>query len=258
MTYIKNNILKTTLKNFFFILSFIFIFLIIFKPHFFLQTKVVNFIFKDLGFELKKVEVLGNHYVRKSEIINNIKFINCESLFCLDLMSTKKLIEGNNWIKSVKLKLILPAQLKITIKEEEPYFIYKNEKKLVLLNIKGNKIDNLDYISDEFKNLVLLKGEGAINNIPKLLSILSLNNNISGKVTAASLIAKRRWSLKYLTNIIIDLPESNPEKAFYKIAELEQKYGLLSNKLKKIDLRVSDRMIIQLDTEEYDLEENNI
>ena len=258
MKYLKRQIIKIKLKNFFLVLSVGFILSLLLKPQFFLQTKLVNLIFKDLGFELKSVEVKGNDFVKKSEIINKINFINCDSLFCLNLKNTKKLIESNNWIKAVKLRLILPAQLQIVVKEEKPYFIYKNEKKLILLNIDGKEIDRLDDINDQFKDLVILSGEGAIDNIPNLLSILTLNNTISAKVTEARLVANRRWSLKYLTNIIIDLPESNPEKAFYKVAELEKKYGLLSNKLKKIDLRVNDRMIIQLETLISPDKDNNI
>ena len=36
-------------------------------------------------------------------------------------------------------------------------------------------------------------------------TIFALNNTISEKVTEATLIANRRWSLKYLKNTIIDL-----------------------------------------------------
>ena len=39
---------------------------------------------------------------------------------------------------------------------------------------------------------------------------------------------------KHSSNIIIELPEDNPGKAFYKIAELENKYGFLNEGLKKL------------------------
>ena len=71
------------------------------------------------------------------------------------------------------------------------------------------------------------------------------------------MISSRRWSLKHSANIIIELPENNPDKAFYKIVELEKKYGFLNKRLKKIDLRVSDRMIVQLKNIS-DLKENDI
>ena len=258
MKYFKNYILKIKLKSLFLVLSVSFILALLLKPQFFLQTKIVNLILKDLGFELRNIEVQGNYFVQKSEIIKDIKFINCENLFCLELKNSKENIEKNNWIKSVQLRIIVPSQLKIIVQEEKPYFVYKNDKKIALLNKNGDEIDRLDQITKDFKDLVVLSGEGAIDNISNLLNILALNNTISEKVTEARLIANRRWSLKYLKNTIIDLPERNPEKAFYKVAELDKKYGLLLNKLKKIDLRVNDRMIIQLETLVLPEKDNNI
>ena len=41
------------------------------------------------------------------------------------------------------------------------------------------------------------------------------------------------------------------------MVELEKKYGFLNKRLKKVDLRASDRMIIQLKNIS-DLKENNI
>lgn len=258
MKYFRSNILKIKLKSFFLVLSVSFVLAILLNPQFFLQTKVVNLIFKDLGFELRNIDVQGNNFIKKSEIIKGIKFINCENLFCLDLKNSKENIEKNNWIKSVQLRLIFPSQLKIIIQEEKPYFAYKNLKKIALLNKSGHEIDRVEHLNKEFKNLVVLTGEGAVDNIPNLLNILALNNTISEKVTEAKLIANRRWSLKYLENTIIDLPESNPGKAFFKIAELDKKYGLLLNKIKKIDLRVNDRMIIQLENLVSPEQDNNI
>jgi len=228
MKYFRSNTLKIRFKSFFLVLSVSFVLAILLKPQFFLQTKVVNLIFKDLGFELRNIEVQGNNFIQKSEIIKNINFINCENLFCLDLKNSKENIEKNNWIKSAQLRLILPSQLKIIVQEEKPYFVYKNDKKIALLNKNGEEIARLDHINKEFK------------------------------VTEARLVANRRWSLKYLKNTIIDLPENNPEKAFYKVAELDKKYGLLLNKLKKIDLRVNDRMIIQLETLAFPEKDKNI
>ena len=51
----------------------------------------------------------------------------------------------------------------------------------------------------------------------------------------------------YSSNITIDLPEKNAKEVFRKVQEIDEKYGLLSNKLSKIDLRIKDRMIINLD-----------
>ena len=91
-----------------------------------------------------------------------------------------------------------------------------------------------------------------------MLNIFSVGTSISEDIKEATLVSSRRWSLKHSSNIIIELPEDNPKKAFYKIVELENKYGFLNERLKKIDLRISDRMIIQLKNKSELLKENDI
>ena len=91
-----------------------------------------------------------------------------------------------------------------------------------------------------------------------MLNIFSVDTSISENIKEATLVSSRRWSFKHSSNIIIELPEDNPDKAFYKIVELENKYGFLNERLKKIDLRISDRMIIQLKNESELLKENDV
>ena len=108
------------------------------------------------------------------------------------------------------------------------------------------------------KDLLILKGIGVEREIQQLLNIFSIDEAISDKITEAKYVSNRRWSLVYNSSLIIELPEENPEEAFFKIGELEEKYNFLSNRLKKIDLRVSDRMIIKIDTNNFNTEESNI
>ena len=57
--------------------------------------------------------------------------------------------------------------------------------------------------------------------------------------------------------IIVMKAGAEKSKAESIIAELEKKYGFLNKRLKKVDLRASDRMIIQLKNIS-DLKENDI
>ena len=84
------------------------------------------------------------------------------------------------------------------------------------------------------------------------------NWSVSNEIKEATLISSRRWSLKHSFDITIELPEINPGKAFFKIVELQEKYGFLSDKIEKVDLRISDRMIIQLKNTKTILEKNDI
>ena len=56
----------------------------------------------------------------------------------------------------------------------------------------------------------------------------------------------------------LDLPENNPEQAFRKLALLNKRHGIISDNLKKIDLRVKDRMIIKFNINNFSFYESKV
>ena len=250
---LKINIKKILLFSFLFLIS-----IILFFPEHILKLDKVNELVKNLGFKLNYIQVSGNKTVSKDDIIKKVVFKSCDNLFCVNLKQSKNEIEKNNWVKSVKLKYSLPSKLSIVVEEEKPKFLLKENKNITLLNLEGKKIQDIKIISKDYKNLLILSGNGVENKIFNLLDIFSVGSVISKDIEEATLVSSRRWSLKHSSNIIIELPEDNPSKAFYKIVELENKYGFLNERLKKIDLRISDRMIIQLKKKSDLLKENDV
>ena len=250
---LKKNIKKILLISFLFLIS-----TILFFPEHFLKLDKVNKLIKNLGFELNYIQVSGNKTITKKDIIKKLVFKNCDNLFCVNLKQSKNEIEKINWVKSAKLRYSLPSKLSIFIEEEKPTFLLKKNKNLTLLNLEGKKIQDIKIISKDYKDLLILSGDGVESKIFNLLNIFSVGTVISENIKEATLVSSRRWSLKHSSNIIIELPEDNPSKAFYKIVELENKYGLLDERLKKIDLRISDRMILQLKSKSELLKENDV
>ena len=251
-------ILKINMKKILLISFLFFISITLFFPEYFLKLDKVNELVKNLGFELNYIQVLGNKTVARDDIIKKVVFKNCDNLFCVNLKQSKNEIEKNNWIKSAKLQYSLPSKLFIVIEEERPTFLLKENENITLLNLEGKKIQDIKIISKDYKNLLVLSGDGVENKILNLLNIFSVSTAISENIKEATLVSSRRWSLKHSSNIIIELPEDSPSKAFYKIVELENKYGFLNKRLKKIDLRISDRMIIQLKNKSELLKENDV
>ena len=251
-------ILKINIKKILLISFLLLISTILFFPGHFLKLDKVNKLVKSLGFKLNHIQVSGHKTVSKDDIIKKVVFKNCDNLFCVNLKQSKNEIEKNNWVTSAKLKYNLPSKLSVVIEEEKPKFLLKENKNITLLNLEGKKIQNIKIISEDYKDLLILSGDGAENKIFNLLNIFSVGTDISENIKEATLVSSRRWSLKHTSNIIIELPENNPSKAFYKIVELENKYGFLNESLKKIDLRISDRMIIQLKSKSELLKENDV
>ena len=156
------------------------------------------------------------------------------------------------------LNLIFPSELKINIYEEEPKFILDNGNFSFLINSQGKKIETIDDSKNLYKNLVIISGENVIGKINDLRDILNTSPDLAENITSAKLISNRRWSLVYSYLTTLDLPEKNPEQAFKKLDLLNKRHGILSDNLKKIDLRVKDRMIIKFNINNFSLNENQV
>jgi cell division protein FtsQ len=65
------------------------------------------------------------------------------------------------------------------------------------------------------------------------------------RVTAATLIGKRRWNLLLKGGIKIRLPEKDPHKAWQHLAHLNAKHKLLARDVNMIDMRIPHRLLIR-------------
>ena len=250
----KKNKLKLLLLTFTISLFFMFFY----KPRLIYSNKYLDNFLINLGFVVKKIDIIGLKNLDKNQIIKNISYYDCLNLLCLNLKQTKQKLENIAWIESVKLNLDLPSGLRIVINEEKASFILKKEEYFSVLNFEGKVLESGPYLNLKYSNLLVLDGNGVKNNIYDLIKILDTSPELAKNITDATLISKRRWSLIYDSNIIIDLPEIEPEKAFKQISDLNKKHGLLSNKLEKIDLRLDNRMIIKMKTINKLLKESKV
>ena len=256
---IKYKIYKliTTYKIGFLICLFLIFFVLINFNSKILVMKVDSFL-TNIGFSLTEVEIVGNTKFNENDIKKHIKYRNCSNLFCIDLIATKRSLTKLGWVKNANIKLILPSRLLITILEEEPKFILDKNNSFFLLNNDGDKIMNIKENSKIYKNLVFVSGDNVSNKIKDLKIILDISPDLSKKITSAKLVSNRRWSLILSNLITIDLPEIEPELAFQKLDKINKRYGFLSENLKKVDLRIKNRMIIKFNFNDYILKESKI
>ncbi len=248
----KINKLRLSIALFFLILLFT---VVVQKSLIFVYSD--NFL-KNLGFILTTININGNDKLNEYEIKSQIKYKNCENLFCIDLVETKIALEQKGWIRKANLKLVFPSELNIEIHEEQPKFVLDNGKTSYLLNADGKKIEEADINKSLYKNLVVISGDNVVDKINDLIEILDISPDLAKKITSAKLISNRRWTLVYSYFTTLDLPEKNPETAFRKLDMLNKRHGIISDNLKKIDLRVKDRMIIKFNINNFSFKESRV
>jgi cell division protein FtsQ len=152
-------------------------------------------------------------------------------------------IEKLPWVETAIIERHLPDTIRLTIKEKKPLALWQRNGELLLLDAKG-KIINLPNINS-YTSLIIIIGKDAPIRAESLFNVLAAEPILAREVKAAVRIGARRWNLFLKNNIQILLPENNTSAAWGHLAQLNNKYKLLSRDLVSIDLRLLDRVIIQ-------------
>ncbi len=254
------------LRSFFGLIAVIFIALIaiqIYKPKLSdqIKNKGANYFyryFKLDNFKFSEINISGNKRVKDEEIIEIIKNFEAEkgvligkNLDNIDLLPlVQNLIDEIklklNWIDKVTIKRLMPDILNIEVEEYQPFAIWINEDKKFIIDKEGNSIPFLEEYeqSEEFKNMVILSGNGANENAKSLFNILVINSEISQDIYSANWVGNRRWDIRFFDGLLVKLPEIEISNAWNNLIKI---YSASKNDkaIKSIDLRVNGKIYLQ-------------
>jgi len=182
------------------------------------------------------------YYTIESKILNYCEKSLKNEKITLDMI--QKEIKKIPWIKTIRIQRKLPYTLNIDIEEHIPFALWQNKEQLHLINENGEIIEINKQEIKAFYNLIIILGPNSRQHTKSLFNILLVNPKISSQVKTASWISNRRWDLKFENNLIVKLPEKNVMKAWLKLIKLFKINGLTID-LKKIDLRIEDRIFLE-------------
>ena len=199
--------------------------------------------FKLDNFEFSSIHISGNKRVKDEEIIAIIKNID---LLPLVQNLIDKIKSQLNWIDKVTIKRLMPDILNIEVEEYKPFAIWINNDKKFIIDKEGNSIPFLEEYeqSEEFKNMIILSGNGANENAKSLFNILVINSEISQDIYSANWVGNRRWDIRFFDGLLVKLPEIEISNAWNDLIKI---YSASKNDkaIKSIDLRVSGKIYLQ-------------
>ena len=214
--------------------------------------------FKLDNFEFSSIHISGNKRVKDEEIIAIIKNFELEkgtligkNLDNIDLLPLvqnliDKIKSQLNWIDKITIKRLMPDILNIEVEEYKPFAIWINNEKKFIIDKEGNSIPFLEEYeqSEEFKNMIILSGNGANENAKSLFNILVINSEISQDIYSANWVGNRRWDIRFFDGLLVKLPEIEISNAWNDLIKI---YSASKNDkaIKSIDLRVSGKIYLQ-------------
>jgi cell division protein FtsQ len=158
--------------------------------------------------------------------------------------AAKARLEALPWVRSASVERLLPDTLYVRMTERQPLALWQRKGKLQLIDREGTVVAVPSL--DEFADLIVLVGDDAPKAAPALLEMLASEPALRPHVAAAVRVGGRRWNLKLDSGIDVELPEDNVGAAWHQLAQLDRTDGLLKRDILKVDLRLPDRLVLQV------------
>lgn len=196
------------------------------------------------GLVVDAVRITGQSETAEMDIIRALELPNGGSIVFFDAEAARERIEALAWVDTATVRKVYPSTLDIQVTEREPYALWQFGGQVVLIDEDGRVIS--DYVAARFSRLPLVVGEGAPEAAPELLALLSEFPSLQEEVRAATLVSSRRWNLTLRNGMTVLLPEDDLLPAVIQLVSLDQGNQLFARDIQTIDLRMADRMTVQL------------
>jgi cell division protein FtsQ len=203
------------------------------------------------GFRITSIALAGQRRLGREEILDTAGVTARTSLLFLDAAQTRARLKANPWIAEATVLKLYPGRLHIGITERDAFALWQRDGKVEVIAEDGTVVGpySSQPLGQAFAKLPLVVGAGAETRAKDFLALLDKYPSIRGQLQAAVLVAERRWNLALNNGIEVRLPEAGVEPALDLLMKLDRDDKMLTRDIAAIDLRLSDRVTVQLSEE---------
>lgn len=196
------------------------------------------------GFAIEDVKVSGNVETSEIDILQLLGLDGTTSLVAIDIAEARRKLNELPWIENAEIRKVYPGTVQVKLKERQAYAIWQHGSELSLIEKSGSVIAPLR--DNKFASLPLFVGRDAEQAAITFETLFSGWPELRQRVKAYVRVAGRRWDLHLDNGVVIRLPEEGVDGALTRLARLEAEQQVLERDIAAVDLRLSDRMIVQL------------
>jgi cell division protein FtsQ len=196
------------------------------------------------GFRIASISLTGEHHVSREEVLAGAGVTGTTSLLFLDVDVARDRLKTNPWIADATLLKLYPDRLQVGIREREAFALWQQGGRVSVIAEDGTVLE--PYVDPRLLRLPLVVGRGAAARAKPFLTLLDGYPELRDLVRASVLIGERRWNLRLKNGLDIRLPEDGIEKALATLTALDKDKRLISRAILAIDLRLPDRVTVEL------------
>jgi cell division protein FtsQ len=197
----------------------------------------------EAGFAVADVAVQGRGRTGVNDILAALQVKRGTPILAVSPSEAKARLEELPWVRSASVARLLPDTISVQLTERKPMALWQHGGKFELIDDEG-KVLPVPQLG-EFAALPVLVGEGAPEVGAGLLAMLAEEPALRDRVAAAVRVGGRRWNLRMDNGIDVELPEQNAAVAWHELARLDRTHGLLERDIRRVDLRLPDRLVLQ-------------
>lgn len=213
-----------------------------------LSEHVTTFVAQATGAVVEKIEVSGAIYTGKDDLQKALGLDKGASLVGFDASAARARIESLPWVRLATVERKLPDTVEVSIYEHVPLARVVADNQIWVINKDGERI--IADASNQFPGLPLLQGDGAAQAAGALFATLSNWPQLLGQLREAQWVGGRRWDLRFVSGVVVQLPEDaneyGPAAALPLLAKLEEARHVLTLNAGQVDLRLPDRVVLRL------------
>jgi cell division protein FtsQ len=196
------------------------------------------------GFRITSIVINGRKQLTQDEILASGGVNGRSSLLFLDAATVRDKLQANPWIGEATVLKLYPGELQIDIVERSAFALWQQDGKLSVISDDGAVLQQ--YLSHRFLSLPLVVGKGADTRARDFLALLARYPQVRAATKAVVLVGERRWNLRLKDGLDIRLPEHDVGNALAELSKLDKEDHLFSRDIVAVDMRLPDRMTVQL------------
>lgn len=204
------------------------------------------------GMSLRYIYLDGREHAALEQVTAAIGLEAGDPILGVPVDAIKDSLKELDWVQDAVVERQLPDTLYVHIIERKPVAVWQHKGKLKLVDSMGTVIESAEGSSPEYGRLLLVVGEDAPQHTVDLMRMLSAEPELFAELSSAVRVGNRRWDVKFRGGVEAKLPANNAEKAWAMLAEMQRQQNLLARNIRAVDLRLEDRMFIDLPPEAKD------
>ena len=203
-----------------------------------------NAIANSLGFRITEVAINGRKQLSQDEVLAVGGVNGRSSLLFLDAAAVRERLKANPWIAEATVLKLYPGRLQIDIVERTAFALWQQDGRFSVIADDGAVLE--PYVAQRFLSLPLVVGKGAETRARDFLALLARYPQVKAVTKAAIFVGERRWNLRLKDGLDIRLPEIDVGNALAALSRLDREEHLFSRDIVAIDMRLPDRLTVQL------------